>query len=603
MSHNRKKLRGYQSSAVDSVFDYFKNKQGYAPLIVAPVGAGKSLIHAEIIKSIHAQAPRTRILSITHVKELLSQNADELRNHYPECDFGFFCAGLGQKRLSNDVTFASIQSIHNKANKFNRAPQVILVDEAHLIPHNEATTYRRFIDSCLKLNPNLVVVGLTGSPFRHDSGRLDEGENKLFSGVAYEIEIQWMIEQGYLVRPVTPKVQTKMDVSGVGSRGGDYIAGQLEAAVDIDEVTKACVSEIISQSQTRKKVLIFTAGVKHAEHVRDAIRLNGFKAEMVLGETPPHERAEIINRFKVGELKYLVNVATLTTGFNAPDIDVLAFMRPTKSPVLYLQTTGRGIRPVYAAGYDLGTQQGRLDAIANGGKPDCLILDFGGVVERLGPIDALDIRKPPKKKKEDAEPGEAITKRCPSCGIVCAGAQRYCYGCGYSFISEGLNAQASKAAVVSSDTEPEEHAVLKMQLTEHMKTGAEWEAPRTMKVTYITLAGTFYDFVCFEHHRYEVGDNKRYAWERAVKWHAKMLPDSGLRPPITVQEALTMGYKTPTRVKVKKDGKYWRVLDAYFDSNNLEPAMDVFTDLQKQLNDRKFAFKGEGIDLDNEIPF
>jgi len=320
---------------------------------------------------------------------------------------------------------------------------------------------------------------------------------------------------------------------------------------------------------------------------------------MVLGETPPHERAEIIARYRKGDFKYLINVATLTTGFNVPDIDLLGFMRPTKSPVLYLQTTGRGIRPVYAPGFDLETQEGRLASIAASGKPDCLVLDFGGVVDALGPIDALDIRKPPKKNTEKP-PGEAITKRCPSCGTVCAAAQRYCYSCSYSFINAALDTNASAAAVVSADQEPVEHAVVNMEVALHRKKDAP-DAYPSLKVTYFTLSGMFSEYICFEHHNYPPGDPKRFAWDKAVQWHNARMPDK--KPPQSVEDAIWMAYPTPSYVKVKRDGKYWRVLAVRFVEGGakIEDRPDLM--LEREIAERDAAFKQEGVDLYNDIPF
>jgi DNA repair protein RadD len=595
-----KTLRPYQNAAVESIFKYFADGMGKCPLIVAPVGAGKSLIHAEIIKRIDAQAPRTKIVSLTHVKELLEQNAEELYEHCPNVDFGFYCAGLGQKRLSNDVTFASIQSVHNKALKFTRAPQVILIDEAHLISHNDATTYRKFIDTCFKLNPNLVVIGLTGTPFRSDSGRLDEGNGALFDGIAYQIDMAWMIEQGYWCKPVTPIiVKNKLNVEGVQTRGGDYVVGQLAKAVDVDEKTKALVAETIELGKHRNKWLVFTAGVNHCKNIRDAFRISGISAEMVLGDTPKDERKSIIERFKNGEFQALINVATLTTGFNVPDVDMLVFARPTKSPVLYIQTTGRGVRTVYADGYDLTTQKGRLDAIANSKKKDCLILDFGGVIDNLGPIDQLDIRKV-SRNKETKEKGEAATKLCPSCGETCFSSQRVCYQCSYNFISEDLHTKASNASILSSEQQPSTYTVIKMILNQHTKRGSNENDPKSLRVTYITMAGHFHEYICFEHHKFELGDNRRYAWDKAVTWHNKF--DLGLRPPQSIKEAMVMGYnnKAPTHVSVVKDGKYWRVSNIEW--NAVKPS-DIPVTVSDEIENRKKEWAKEGINLDNEMPF
>jgi DNA repair protein RadD len=580
-----KTLAPHQLAAALSPFDWFSQGRRGNPLIVAPVSAGKSLIMAEIIRRIHADAPRTRIVALAHVKELLQQNAAELHEHWPEADYGFYCAGLGQKRLHNDITFASIQSVHSQLAAFNRPPQVIIIDECHLISHNDATTYRRFIDACLVINPKLVVIGLTGTPFRADSGRLDEGADKLFDGVCYEIPMRWMIEQGYWCRPVTPRLATRMSVEGVAVSRGDYVASQLEKAVDVDATTQACVRETLQHAAGRRKWLVFTAGVTHCEHVRDAFRAAGVSAEMVTGETPREERDAVLGRFRRGEITALVNVAVLTTGFNVPDIDCLVFMRPMRSPVLYVQCIGRGVR-VTAPVFGIPTAEERLAAIAASAKPDCLVLDFGGVVAELGPVDQIEVRKRASSGSTPQEGTEVVEaslyKRCPSCGELCATQARYCLSCGYAFASEGLEKKAGEKAIISTDAEPETYEVFSMNLSRHIKStdveneleGKPLKNPPSLKVTYNTIGGSFHEWICFEHHRYDAGDPKRFAWTKAVQWHNKRLPE--FKPPMSVQEALVIGYAgvRPTHVTIRREGKYSRVIDCEWQKSNTPTPAD-----------------------------
>lgn len=546
-----KTLRAYQQSAVDTAFDFLMRSTKHG-LVVAPVGSGKSVMIAELIKKINSVYPRTRIVLLSHVKELLVQDANILLEQDSNADVGFYCASLNQKRLHNDITMCSIQSVHKKIADFNRCPEIIVVDEAHLISHNDQTLYRKFIDSVVAVNKNVRVIGFTGTPFRCDTGRLDEGNGRLFDEIAYEIGIKWMIDNGYLCKPVVPSVETKMDVDGVATRNGDYVAGQLEAAVDIDELTKSCVKEMIEKAGDRKKWLIFTAGIQHCEHVRDALRLAGVSAEMVIGDTPPTERDEIISRYKAGKFTALVNVAVLTTGFDCPDIDMLAFMRPTKSPVLYIQCIGRGLR------------------IADG-KENCLILDFGRVIEKLGPIDELEIRKG-GYKPPSGEIGAAVMKRCPACGAECSAAQRYCYECSYNFINESLSTSAEKDKQVLSDAKPVEHKVLGMVQKLHKK---DPNKPATMQVTYSTMYGPFKEWICFEH--------GGYARDKAVAWH---MYRTTAPVPATVEEALKIQYQCPKRIKVIKDGKYWRIIEHdFFTTDDSDDGFIPITTIEGEYKD------------------
>lgn len=526
--------RPYQESALTALWNYLHNHKGH-PLLDMPVGAGKSLTIAEFIRRTQQAYARTRIVVLAHVKELLQQNAEELREQYPEADYGFYCASLGQKRLHNDITFASIQSIHNKIDRFNRAPQLIIIDECHLISHKDSTTYRKFIDAVLSINPKARVIGFTGTPYRADTGRLDEGEGKLFDEIIYSLDIGWMVKEGFLCKPVVPKVKTELSTEGVSVRGGDFVEKQLQKAVNTDDNNERCVNEIIEHGASRKKWLIFTAGIQHCESVRDLLREKGISAEMITGETPKEERDKIIADFKASKFKALVNVAVLTTGFNAPDIDMLAFMRPTRSPVLYIQCMGRGIRTAPD-------------------KKDCLVLDFGNIIGTLGAIDQVSVDKIYRKKDTESEPSKAAIKMCPECGAECAAAQRYCYECSYDFAAASLAEQADKHnAILSEDMEPERYEVLNVQYKKHEKKNSP-DSPCTMRVIYTTLAAQISEWVCFDH--------AGYARDKAVNWSKKMLPDYDV--PLSVDDALSLDWPKPSHIWAKKEGKYWRVTDYEF---------------------------------------
>lgn len=547
-----KTLRPYQQAAEVSLFKYLFEKTGH-PLVVAPVAAGKSLMIAEFIKKLHGYFPRCRVVMLTHVKELLQQNAEELLEQYKGVDMGFYCAGLNEKKLHNDVTFASIQSINKKLGNINRVPEIIIIDECHLISHKDTTQYRKFIGEVLELNPNCRVIGYTGTPFRADTGRLDEGENKLFDDVAYEISMEFMIEEGYWAKPVCPDIATKMDVSGVRMSMGDYNEKQLQQAVNKDEVTDPCIKELIEKGSSRKKWLIFTAGIEHAEEVTQKLKDAGVKAECIHSEKPANENDQILKDHKAGNFQALVNIAKLTTGYNDPSITLIAFMRPTRSPVLYIQMIGRGVRVNYKAGMPLDTKEQRLEAIAQSDKPDCMVLDFGNVVGTLGPIDQVSIQKE-YKEKDESEGGKAIMKVCPSCGAECAAAQQYCYACSYCFIK--IDQTASNKAVMSMDHPPEWVRVLTMQQNFH-QTPDSWQP--SMKVTYGTMTGAIREWICFEHHKADENDKRRYAWEMAKKWHNARLPN--IEVPTSAWEATGIPYPQPSEILIRKKGKYWQVED------------------------------------------
>jgi DNA repair protein RadD len=157
-----------------------------------------------------------------------------------------------------------------------------------------------------------------------------------------------------------------LDVSGVEKRGGEFVQRSLQEAVDTDDKNRRIVDELVRCGESRRSWLVFCSGVDHAFHIRDLIAAHGIRAATVVGDTPAEERAELFAQFKAGELRALTGMNVFTTGFNAPNVDLVAMLRPTMSPGLVVQMCGRGTR---------------LCA----GKESCTVLDFAGNIRRHGP--------------------------------------------------------------------------------------------------------------------------------------------------------------------------------------------------------------------------
>ena len=222
-------LRNYQSAAVAAVYDYFSENDGF-PLVVVPTAGGKSLILSDFIKSACHDYPGTKVIVLTHVKELIAQDYAELLSYWPQAPVGIYSAGLKKRQLDKQILVAGIQSIHSKAYDLPHPIDLVLIDEAHLIPRNSNTMYRKFIDHLRLINPYVKIIGFTATPFRLDSGRLHEGEGALFTDIAFDIPVTKLITDGYLCPPVSVSSMTQIDTSAVHTRGGEFIAGELEHA-------------------------------------------------------------------------------------------------------------------------------------------------------------------------------------------------------------------------------------------------------------------------------------------------------------------------------------------------------------------------------------
>jgi len=536
-------LRPYQEEAVQAVFDYWASEPGN-PLVDLATGLGKSAVLSEIIKRLLSGWPDMRVLVVTHVAELIEQSYLELLGMWPFAPAGIYSAGLGRRDRHAQVLFCGIQTVWDKVGALtaNGAFDVMLVDEAHLIPAKTETMYGQFIKGLREQNPDMKLLGLTATPFRLDSGRLDEGEDRLFDKVVYEYGIGPGVRDGYLAPLSSKPTATGFDMAGVGRLGGDYKQGAMQRAVDREEVTAAAVDEIVAKGTDRKSWLIFGAGVDHALHIRDEIRKRGVSCETITGTTPPEERRRIIEDFKAYRLRAITNNSVLTTGFNHKGVDLIAFMRPTLSAALYLQMAGRGVRVLYAPGMPLETTEQRLEAIAAGPKPNCLVLDFAGLVEKHGPVDMVEPKKPGKGD------GDAPVKICPTCEEILHASVRVCTCCGYEFppSEEPKHAARASDAPILSTTEPVWRGVTGRTFRKHAG-----KAGPCVRIDYQLGLTVQKDFVGPE----GAGFFKQKS-DRFWRTHGGDLPF-----PLTVDEFLDRADELviTTEISVVKKGKFWNV--------------------------------------------
>jgi DNA repair protein RadD len=540
------KLRPYQSEAIEALYAYFAEKDGN-PIVDTPTGSGKSVILAGFIARALADYPATRIIVLTHVKELIEQDAAAILRFWPQAPVGIWSAGLKRREVAQ-VTVAGIASVHQRAGQFSPC-DIVIIDECHLLSRNAGTMYRRFLYALKEYNPKLKVIGLSATPYRLDSGLLTHGDDAIFTDFAYSANVGDLIDQGYLSTLISKRGLTRANLSGLHRRAGDFIPAELAARMDKVELITGAVEEMIGYGQNRKSWLVFCSGVEHAQHVADCLNHYGIEAAMVCGDTPAIERARLLAEFKAGRLRALTNADVLTTGFDHPGVDLIAMLRPTDSVGLYVQILGRGLRPVYAPGHDLETRAGRRAAIAEGPKPNCLVLDFAGNVETHGPIDSIHINH--KSKGKGDEVSIAPAKECPTCHSLLHTSVMTCPECGYEWpvlLKHGR--EAGSGALLASQVEPTVYNVTGARYTRHAKPGK----PPTLRVEYRTGLLTFFEFIPLE-------DSRSWVRKHAVKWFWRR----GLPCPETVEEALAMTIPRPTTITVLPDGKYFKVVEATFD--------------------------------------
>jgi DNA repair protein RadD len=469
------RLRDYQKEAVAAVYEHLRTRDDN-PCVVIPTGGGKTPVMAQICMDA-IRRWGGRVLILAHVKELLEQTAGTLADMAPELDIGIYCAGLNSRDTEHPVVVASIQSVYRRAEELGWF-DLVMIDEAHMIPPDGEGMYRTYLQDATVINSHIRLIGLTATPYRMKTGMICEDDH-LLNEVCYEIGVKELIVQDFLCPLRTKAGRRKVDTDGLHVRAGEFIAGETQKLMDTDELVRAACEEIERETTDRHSCLIFASGVDHGKHVAEVLRRDhGAECETVFGETPSAERDAVLERFRAGELPYLVNMNVLTTGFDAPNIDTIAMLRPTLSPGLYYQMVGRGLR-------------------TDESKDGCLVLDFGGNVLRHGPIDNICL------DTNDRGDGEAPAKACPECHALIAAGYRICPECGHEFPPperSGHDAVASGAGILSGQVSVEEHEVHKVAYYEHRKRGAPEDHPRTLRVEYcIGWERRQSEWICFEH--------------------------------------------------------------------------------------------------------
>lgn len=524
-------LRPYQRAALDALYDYW-SKDGGNGLIVLPTGAGKALLIAKLIEELLADYPDMRIANVTHAATLVEQNFKEFIGLSPFAPAGMYSASLGQRDARAQVLFCGIQSVYKRTEQLG-AIDLVIVDEAHAISRRGDAQYGKFFAGVRAMSPDSRITGTTATDYRMDSGRLTEGDDKLFDDVVYEAKLTDLMEQGYLTHLVSHKTTSKIDLKGVGTRGGDYIPGQLSDAAE--RIIEEAVAEDMEMSVGRRAGLFFSASQVNATHIRDAIRRHGRTCEVLTSDNA-HEMKRIFDAFRSGELWSISSVNMVGTGTNFPFVDFISLIFSTKSAGKLVQFLGRGTRN-------------------SPGKDDCLVADHGKNLAYHGPIDQIS----PKAPGEGT--GEQPVKLCPDdrkdeegktgCGELIPISRMTCHCCGYIFPpseEEKITATAAIAPVLST-APPVWHGVTGRTFREHPPKPGK---PPSVKVTYMMGLHAQNEWLCPEHPGFAGAKAQRY-------WSSH----GGARPfPKTVNEWLDRAgeLKTTAEIQLKPDGKYQQIV-------------------------------------------
>lgn len=404
-------LRAYQIDVI-AAFDRAIAAGHKNILLVAPTGAGKTVIGAEIIR--RARVQDRSVLVLAHRREIITQTYEKLVANGVRA--GIIQAGISPRPMER-VQVASISTLWSRSFRSEAMQRplahLLVIDECH---HALARTYKKIIEAY----PDAILLGLTATPCRGD-GR---GLGGIFETIIECPQVAELIDLNHLVKstvyaPVDP------DLRGVGTRNGDYVEGDLADRMDRPKLIGDIVTHWLKFGE-RRRTVVFAVNVAHSIHLRDEFRHSGVRAEHIDGTTPKDERDAILARLGSGEVEVVCNCMVLTEGWDMPEAGCCVLARPTKKMGMYRQMIGRVIRPAP-------------------GKSSAIILDHSGAVHRHGqPEDHVDWTLDPdshavspaheaRKQKSGSRLIECTQctalrvggQPCPHCGFMPARPAKY----------------------------------------------------------------------------------------------------------------------------------------------------------------------------------
>ena len=382
-------LRPYQVDALAAMHAAW-DRGVQRPAVVAPTGAGKTVMFAHLIHD-HLQrnaratldpARRfaSRALVLVHRDELADQAIDKINQVMNDPEIRVGKVKAGDDDVEMDVVVASVQTLSRPARLDNLLSTVadfgdfglIVVDECH---HAVAPTWWTLLDQlgCFTKQRDdhsdmVKVVGFSATLARSD----EVGLGSVWQEVAYAISLTRLIRRGHLadVRGVQVKVKD-LDLAGVRKSGGDYQVGALGTAIEESDTPAVITAAYLEHAKDRQGV-VFAPTVMTAELIAEAMNAGGIPSAMITGTTPRDDRRRIYSEFQSGLTQVLVNCMVLTEGFDAPWASCAVIARPTQSAPLYTQMVGRVLRPWP-------------------GKTDALVLDVVGVTGKLKLATLIDL--------------------------------------------------------------------------------------------------------------------------------------------------------------------------------------------------------------------
>ena len=284
-------LRPYQEVAISdalNALDTHKNT-----IVVAPTGAGKTIMLSALIGKRHQEGQR--ILVLQHRDELVAQNREKFLKVNPNISTSIVNGTI--KKWDGDTIFSMVQTLSRENNLRHRPKfDMVVVDESH---HAAADTYMRIIEAVKEDNEHAEIVGFTATPNRGDG----KGLRSVFTNCSHQIELATLIREGFLVPPKAYVVDVGVTeaLEGVTRRGNDFDMDEVARIMNKRVINERVVNEWQDRAGDRKTV-VFCSTINHAQDLLDMFIEYDVNAEMVIGDTPKEERKQILHdlEFEIG---------------------------------------------------------------------------------------------------------------------------------------------------------------------------------------------------------------------------------------------------------------------------------------------------------------
>lgn len=373
-------LHDYQQTLVD------KTRQAYAggyksPCVVAPCGAGKSVIISDIARMTTNKG--NRVLFLVHRRELI----DQITNTFKQNNVNLSL-----------VHFGMVQTVVRRLDKMPK-PQLIITDENH---HGLAASYRKIYDHF----NDVLRLGFTATPIRLNGSGLGDVNDILIE----EVNAKWLIENNYLspYKYYAPKLidTEKLKLNSLR----EFSSTSVNEAMD-DKTIYGDVIKHYKQLADGEQAIAYCHSIKASELIAREFREHGIQAVHIDAKTPKDLRSEIIQKFRRREIQVLCNVDLIGEGFDVPDCSTVIMLRPTQSLSLYIQQAMRGMR--YRPG------------------KTSIIIDHVDNVRRHGLPDMERKWSLKGNKKQSSGESEVKIKTCDNCYAAYPANETECPMCGH----------------------------------------------------------------------------------------------------------------------------------------------------------------------------